>query len=199
MSAGRVPTSPKAGLPTGTGLVKVTANVGGLASAGVDYSKGPWKLFSTVRLSVAGQTLSIPVVDGDGNGIIRATGRIISDGTARDLRVKINGSTSNVVQQYLTAQNTATGAARTAFVGSTGVGFCMFQLVMMTAKTANALKRAGFIIVTANAAAAADQLTIAGFDFSDTTTTITSIDLDCGNATGMAANSEVLVEEGIVS
>lgn len=184
-----------------TGLLKVTNGMGVLSSpsAGVDFALAPLKTFSTTRLAAAAQTLSIPVVDGENNGLIIATGRLISDGTARDCKIKINGSSTNVFQQYLVAQNAVVGAARTALVMSTGVSHCIFFMVFNTAKTADALKRAGVFISLSCAAAQVDQVIFAGVDFSDTTNTITTIDIDCGFATGLAAKSYVLTMEGIIS
>jgi hypothetical protein len=181
-----------------TGLLKNTAGVLSTAFPGVDYTKGPGKLFSTVRNVAAGQTLSIPVVDGENNGYVRATGRLISDGTDRVITPKINGSGSNVTYQEAFGSNVGAGADRGG-VGSTGVYGAFFHLLAFTAKTGNALKRFGFLWVVSASATLANVMYSGAFHFKDTTTTITSIDLDCGNATGLAANSEALVEEGIVS
>jgi hypothetical protein len=181
-----------------TGLVLNTAGVPSKATEGVHFSKGPWKLFSTVRNVAAAQSLSIPVVDGEGNGIVRATGRLLSDGTDRVISPKINGSATNMLYQEAFGSNIGAGADRGG-VGSTGVYGCVFCLTMMTAKTANALKRTGFLWVCSLSATLANVFYSGAFHFKDSTTTITTIDLDCGNATGLAANSEALVEEGIQS
>jgi hypothetical protein len=183
------------GLPVGTGLVLDTAGVGTIALPGVDYSKGPWKLFSTVRLAAAAQTLSIPVVDGEGNGIIRATGRIISDGTARNVSLKINGSATGVTGVQLFGNGSAASSAFSLV--QDGTVFCAFELTMLTAKRAAGLRR--FISINAAAESANPMVWRAAAVYFDNTTIITSIDLDCGFATGFAIGTEVLVEEGIVS
>lgn len=210
MSAGRVPgklagatgATGAAGAagpaPAGTGVVMVTAGVASVASPGIDYSKGPWKLFSTVRNLAAAQTLSIPVVSGESNGIVRATGFLLSDGTLRDLTVKINGSATNVTFACLFGQASSVSANRIA-AGEVDTYGCFFDLVMLTAHGSNSLKRSGMLRV-ASATTTLDNYTVlAGFHFKDSATAITSIDIDCGNATGLAANSYALVEEGIVS
>lgn len=167
------------------------------ASAGVDYAKGPWKLFSTVRNVAAAQTLSIPVVDGENNGIIRAVGRLLSDGTDRNVTVKINGSATNVVMECV---GTSTGASAVAFstiVGDTGTGHMFFELVMVTCKKTG-LFRTGFIkTATVTSAGAIFGVYVGTVTFKDKTTAITTIDLDCANATGLALDTEGQVEEGI--
>jgi hypothetical protein len=181
----------------GSGIAKVTAGVPGLASAGVDFSKGPWKLTSTVRNGGAAQTISIPVTDGENNGIVRATGRIISDGTDRSLTLKFNGAATNVTMQYLTAQGAAMAAARTA-VGSQGVYGCQFEIIAFTSSRGGTLKRFALVRIQNASATLADSLYTSAAHFKDIATTITTLDIDCGNATGMAA-AEAQVEEGIVS
>lgn len=181
----------------GSGIAKVVAGVPALASAGVDYSKGPWKLFSTVRNGAPAQTLSIPVTDGDNNGIVRASGVLVSDGTDRALTVKVNGSATNVQMQEVYGNSTVPASDRTS-VGVTGPYGAMFDLVFITAKTAGALRRFGIMRVAAYSASLIQQVYLAGIGFKDTTTTITSIDIDCGNATGLAANTFGMVEEGII-
>jgi hypothetical protein len=184
----------------GSGIAKVVAGVPALASAGVDFGKGPWKTFSTVRNGSAAQTLSIPVVDGENNGIVIASGRLISDGTDRNITPKINGSSVNVKFQDVFGQNVTAFARRDTQVFSTGTYGAAFWLLMHTAKTANALKRFGLIVaVSGTTTPTADSTYCSGFFFVDSATTITTIDLDCGSATGLAANSEALVIEGIVS
>ena len=188
-------------LTTGLVLNTVSGSVGtpSRASEGIDYSKGPWKAFSTVRNVAPAQTLSIPVVAGNANGIIRASGRLISDGTDRNVTVKINGSATDVSMQYNVASNTTVSGARVC-VCSTGLYGAFFDLVMFAAKTANGLKRFGLIrVCVANSATIVTEIYNSAFHYNDVATAITSIDLDCGHATGFAANTEALVEEGIVS
>jgi hypothetical protein len=180
----------------GSGIAKVVAGAPALASAGVDFAKGPWKLFSTVRNGAPAQTLSIPVTDGENNGLIRATGILLSDGTDRSLTIKINGSGTNVSTQEVYGNNTVTVADRTS-AGVTGTYGAAFDLTFLTAKTANGLRRYGFMRVAPFSATLIQQIYIVGIGFKDTTTTITSIDIDCGNATGLAANTFANVEEGI--
>lgn len=187
-----------------TGLLKNTTATGALsiALAGIDFSKGPTKLFSTVRLLAAAQTLSIPVVGGEANGRVRATGRLfVAAGSTVTLTVKINGSATNVAMQSLegTVSTAGAGAGRVAILQN-NPGIAQFDLLMHTAKTANALKRLGRIIVASNNGVTGNvTIGIAEFLFNDAATTITTIDLDSGVASGLAANSEALVEEDIVS
>jgi hypothetical protein len=181
-----------------TGIILNTAGVPSKATEAVHFAKGPWKLFSTVRSVLAAQTISVPVVDGDNNGIVRARGFIVSDGTDRTLTLKINGSATNVTMQALSVQNLTVTSSR-AFIGSQGVYGAFFELQMLTAKTAAGLKRSGFVRIITASATLADTEYFSAFHFKDAATAITSIDLDCGNATGMAVNSYVIVEEGIVS
>lgn len=180
-----------------TGVLNSAAGVLSALSAGVGFAKGPWKTFSTVRNGSAAQTLSIPVVDGENNGIVRAFGRLRSDGTDRAISAKINGSATNMTQQLVRGYSTTADAIAT-HCARTGTGGGTFYLVMRTAKTSNALTRAGLIVCHSRGAnGATDTVSLGAFFFNDTTTTITSIDLDCANATGLAANTEAVVEEGI--
>lgn len=186
-------------LPGGTGIVAVTGGVGRVASPGVDYAKGPWKLFSTVRLAAAAQTLSIPVVDGENNGIIRATGRLISDGTDRVVTIKVNGSATNVALETLAGAG-ATASAAAGSVPSSRKSVYQFQLIMFTSSRSGTVKRAGIWHSLASDPAGPTVTSGAsGLAYNDSTTVITSIDIDCGAAAGLAIGTEVIVEEGIVS
>lgn len=148
----------------------------------------------TVRLLAAGQKLTIPVADGDGNGLVRAWGRGISDGTDRNFIVQINGSATNVTMQRIFV-SAAVVAGDVDKVGNTGTYGNEFDLVMHTSKN-GALRRSGLIrVASIKATDGTIVLFTAAFHFRDSTTTITSIDLDCGFATGLAAGSEVQFEE----
>lgn len=183
-----------------TGLLKNATGTGvqSIAAAGVDFAKGPWKVFSTVRNVGAAQTLSIPVVDGEGNGLIRATGILLSDGTDRSITPKINGSATNVKQQEVWGSNSSVAALRDTSIGSTGTYGAFFDLVMHTSTKSGTLKRFGSLKVATASTTLAVTIYVAEIHFVDAATTITSIDIDCGNPTGLAANTYALVEEGIV-
>ena len=156
---------------------------------------------TTVRLASANQVFSIPVANGESQGRIRATGRlIVASAAGPSVAVKINGSATNVVMQECDSTNAAVGAggARVAVLQNTGA-VAVFTLIMHTAKTANGLKRLGQIWISANNGTNTSLTTWVGqFTFNDATTTITTIDLDSGQASGWAANSEAIVEEDAV-
>jgi hypothetical protein len=182
-----------------TGILKVTTGTGALstAAAGVDYSKGPWKLFSTVRSVAAAQTFSIPIVDGEGNGIVRATGRVLSAGVDWGVTLKVNGSASNVTQQQGSALG-STASAGTTIVAQLGTYGFVFDLVALTAHTANGLQRI-IMLRTMDIEAGGTRVVCAATRFNDTTTAITTLDFDSAHANAIAANSEAIVEEGIIS
>jgi hypothetical protein len=216
-SAGGAPTTSKyllqvadASLPNAqalgalaTGLLKSTTATGvqSIAVPGVDYAKAAIKQFSTVRNGTeasptAAQTLSIPVADGENNAFIRAYARLKSDGTDRNITLKINGSATNVTFEGGSAVG-GTASASASIVGTTGTSVCHVTIEMVTKKGAGSLKRCGNIkVVSCTPGGAEVRTTQGGFHFNDSTNTITSIDLDCGNATGLAA-AEAYVEEGI--
>lgn len=139
--------------------------------------------------------LSIPVADGENNGFVRAVGRLLSDGVDRNLTVKINGSATGVTMDVVGTANGTSAVAFTAIVGDTGTGMAVFELTMMTAKTGANLKRHGLLRVGVQTSAGARFGTyVASFAYSGAAV-ITSIELDCGNATGLIAGSEAFVEE----
>ncbi len=187
-----------------TGLVKNTTATGALSigSPGVDYSAGPTKLKTTTRLAAASQTLSLPVVDGENNGKIVATGRLLNN-TAGNLTctVKINGSATNVVNVDMSGSQSGGNAAATnsrcGFVRATS-GVAFFTLSMHVAKTGSGFKRVGTLAMADFDGASNREIIFGLFGFNDTTTPITSIDIDGGVANAFAIGTEVMTEEGIV-
>jgi hypothetical protein len=120
---------------------------------------------------------------------VTAAGRVVT--------LKINGSATNVTQQAINAQGNAAASGITARVGAQTT-LAYFVLSLHTAKLGG-IRRAGVLtwLQCASGGGGAISQYSSGFHFDDTTTTITTVDLDCGNATGMAAGSEAIVMEGL--
>jgi hypothetical protein len=184
-----------------TGLLKNTAGVLSAAVAGVDYSKGPWKLFPTTRLAAANQVMSHAVADAEANGLWRATGRLLNN-TAGNLTctVKINGSATNVKNVDMSGSQSGGSAASTnnrcGFIRAT-TGTAFYTLAMHTAKLAGGFRRVGILTMADFDGATNREIIVGNFCFDDTATVITSIDIDGGVANAFAIGSEALIEEGL--
>jgi len=161
------------------------------------YAAPAWDVLGrqTVRLSVAGQDLTIPVSGGDTRGEIIARGRLIGDSaSSRNLTILINGSAVGVSLQEMAATGGTGGLAGNAVVGQLDQNEAFAELSVHT-KTGQ--RRFGFVRVMQNLSGGT-ALFEAGFVWSDTATVITSVTLRNSFATGFAAGSYLHYEERAV-
>lgn len=153
---------------------------------------------TSISLGAANQVFSLTVIDGENNGLVVAYGRLlVNAASAVTVLVKINGASTNVHLQEIDGTGASAGAAagRVAALQNSGA-FADFELSMYTAKTVSSLKRAGQIrIMSENGAGGNVQIFCAGFTFTDSSTTITTIDLDSQQASGWNAGTKATVFE----
>lgn len=161
----------------------------GLASLAPAAHRNVPNGLKVVRLGAAGQTLTIPVASGSGNGRVVASGRLISDGTSRAVTVLINGATTNVAHQYAAGAGATASAAATA-IGTTGESGGMFEMIC---DTKTGFRRYCLFKVISDRAT--DEVYVSAAVYADTSTEITSIGITQSAGTGLAAGTYAVYQE----
>lgn len=147
----------------------------------------------TVVLGANGQAITIPVTSGNGAGLIRCAGLLLCPATQLALKVLVNGLATNVTHQNVNGRAGA-AAADAAQIGIEDLYGAFIEFSFLTSVRGAALRRGGNFQV-ASVSTSATGAYKGGVIYNDTTTLITSLAIDCGNATGLLQNSYLYYEE----
>lgn len=149
----------------------------------------------TVVVAAPAQTITVPVVNGDGAGLLRVWGLVLCPNTALAINVLVNGVNTNMTSQNVNGRTAAVAADQTQLGIEEQYG-ALVNLQMLTSKRgAAALKRGGWCQIGSLNATRIAGAYVSGFQYADVATLITSIALDSGSATGFQANSYLYYEE----